>query len=104
MKPGDKRGVNLFKAGPLNQAALAFGNVNMMYHGNDQFSIVGDESSKFNFWPLIGGSSIKRDAGNILGFMINYNLVPGTPISPLVPLIFGGEYLVNFIGTTYIPE
>jgi len=104
MKPGDKRGVNLFNAGPLNQAALAFGNVNMMYHGNNQFSIVGDESSKFNFWPLIGGSSLKRDAGNILGFMINYNLFPGTQLSPLVPLIFGGEYPVNFIGTTYIPK
>jgi len=51
-----------------------------------------------------GGSSLKRDAGNVLGFMINYNLVPGTPLSPLVPLIFGGPYDVNFSGTIYIPK
>ena len=76
----------------------------MKYHGNNQFSIVADENSVFDFWPLVGGSSIKRDAGNVLGFMVNYNLFPGAPLSPLVPLIFGGPYPVNFIGTTYIPR
>jgi hypothetical protein len=104
MKSGDVRPVNLFNAGPTNPAALAFGNVNMMYHGNNQFSIVSDRSSRFDFWPLVGGSSLKRDAGNVLGFMVNYNLFPGTPFSPLVPLIFGGPYDVNFNGTTTIPR
>jgi len=108
MTPGDKRGVNLFNISPTNSAALAFGNVNMMYHGNNQFSIVGDKSSKFDFWPLVGGSSLKRDAGNVLGATINYNIIPSimlrSPIPTLIPLIFGGPYDVNFRGTIYIPK
>lgn len=104
MKSGDVRPVNLFNAGATNQAALAFGRVNMQYHGNNQFSIVSDESSRFDFNPIIDpNASWGRNAGNILGTMINYNLFPGTPFSPLVPLIFGGPYDVNFRGTTYIP-
>lgn len=101
MKSGDVRAVNLFNAGPLNQAALAFGNVNMKYHGNNQFSIVGDENSRFDFWPLVGGSSLARDAGNLLGAAINYNLII-SPAAILVPIIFGGPFDVNFIGTTTI--
>ncbi len=108
MRSGDiKYGVNLFDAGATNQAALAFGRVNMMYHGNNQFSIVSDKSSRFDFNPLFDpNASWGRNAGNILGTMINYNLfpLPGTPFSPLMPLIFGGPYDVNFNGTTIIPR
>ena len=100
--PGDIRSTNLFNAGPLNHAALAFGNVDMRYHGNNQFSIVTNESSLFDFWPLVGGSSNARDAGNLLGAAINYNLII-SPAAILVPIIFGGPYDVNFIGTTTIP-
>jgi hypothetical protein len=101
MKTGDITPVNLFNAGPLNQAALAFGRVRMQYYGNDQFSIIGDKSSRFDFWPLVGGSSIARDAGNLLGAAINYNLII-SPAAILVPAIFGGPFDVNFIGTTTI--
>jgi len=105
MKPGDKRGVNLFNAGTTNPAALAFGRVNMMYYGNNQFSIVSDESSRFDFNPIIDcKASWGRNAGNILGTMVNYNFFPGAPFSPLTPSIFGGPYNVKFIGTTYIPK
>ncbi|MBC7655188.1 MAG: hypothetical protein H7098_12060, partial [Oligoflexus sp.] len=105
MKTGDVRPVDLFNAGPTNSAALAFGRVNMTYHGNNQFSIVSDKSSRFDFSPLYDpGASWGRNAGNILGTMINYNLMPGTPFPPLVPLIFGGPYNVNFYGTTTIPR
>jgi hypothetical protein len=105
MKTGDVRPVNLFDAGPTNSAALAFGRVNMTYHGNNQFSIVSDKSSRFDFSPLYDpGASLGRNAGNILGTMINYNLMPGNPFLPLVPLIFGGPYNVNYNGTTTIPR
>ena len=105
MTVGKSRPVNLFNAGATNSAALAFGRVNMMYHGNNQFSIVSDNSSRFDFSPIYDpGASWGRNAGNILGTMINYNLMPGTPFSPLVPLIFGGPYKVNFYGTTTIPR
>jgi hypothetical protein len=104
MKNGEVRPVNLFNAGLLNQAALAFGRVNMMYHGNDQFSIVGDKSSAFNFSPLIDfNASFGRNAGNVLGAAINYNLLI-SPAAALVPLIFGGPYPVYFNGTTTIPR
>jgi len=104
MIKGDIRAVNLFDAGRLNQAALAFGRVNMKYHGNNQFSVVADKSSRFDFVPLIDpDASMGRNAGNILGAAINYNLW----ISPAwagVPLIFGGGYDVNFVGTIFIPK
>jgi len=104
MKVNDIRRVNLFDAGPLNQAALAFGRVRMQYHGNDQFSIVGDKSAEFNFSPLIDfDASMGRNAGNILGAAINYNLMI-SPAAALVPLIFGGSFPVYFNGTTTIPK
>jgi len=100
---GKSRAVNLFKIGPLNKAALAFGNVNMKNHGNNQFSIVGDKSSRFDFFRLIDTkASVYRNAGNILGAAINYNLI--TPVPIWVPLIFGGPFDVNFTGTTTIPK
>jgi len=104
-----KRGVNLFNAGMLFPPALAFGRVNMMYHGNDQFSILSDKSARFDFDPLIDrGASWGRNAGNVLGAGINYNLYLPPMIrgffTPLFPMIFGGPYDVIFIGTTYIPK
>ena len=102
MTVGQTRSVNLFNASPLNQAALAFGRVRMQYYGNDQFSIVGDKSSRFDFWPLIDTkASAGRNAGNLLGAAINYNLII-SPAAILIPSIFGGLYDVNFTGTTTI--
>ncbi len=105
MTPGDIRKVNLFKAGPFFQPALVFGNVTMRYLGNDRFTIVGDDQSRFDFWPLVGGSSLARDAGNVFGAYINYNIW-AIPISPLlvIPPLISGPYDVNFIGTTIIPK
>lgn len=109
MAIGDETKVNLFKAGPLNQAALAFGNAKVRNHGNNQFSFVNDGSSRFDFFPLIDPySSWKRDAGNFAGLLACYNvwtpsIVP-FPLAPLVPIVFGGGYNVDFIGTTYIPR
>lgn len=102
-------GVNLFNAGMLFPPALAFGRVNMIYHGNDQFSILSDKSARFDFDPLIDrGASWGRNAGNVLGAGINYNLYLPPMIrgffTPLFPMIFGGPYDVIFIGTTYIPK
>jgi hypothetical protein len=105
MAPRQIRSVNLFDAGTLHPAALAFGRVNMMFHGNNQFSIVGgNESSQFNFSPLIDpDASFGRNAGNVLGAAINYNIWIG-PAWVGGPLIFGGPYDVNFKGTTFIPK
>ena len=105
MKPGNIQNVNLFKAGPFFPPALAFGNVRMMYLGNDQFTIVGDKNSRFDFSPLVGGSSLARDAGNVLGAYINYNIW-AIPISPLLvfPPLISGPYDVNFVGITTIPK
>jgi RHS repeat-associated protein len=94
--------VNLFNAGPFNQAALAFGNVSVMNHGNNQFSIVNYKGANFDFSPLIDpNASWRRDAGNLAGLLICYS---GWPLNPLVPLFLGGGYYVSFIGTTYIPR
>ena len=83
---------------------MAFRLLKMKNHGNNQFSIVSDNSARFDFNPLIDSdASWGRNVGNVLGAMINYNLFPRQP-SPLIPLIFGGPYDVEFIGTTYIPE
>jgi hypothetical protein len=100
---GKSRQVNLFQAG-ITPAALAFGNVTMMNHGNNRFSIVSDNQSRFDFQPIVGGSSVKRDIGNVLGFILCQNLYPFAPIHPLVPIIFGGAYDVTFSGTVYIPK
>ena len=107
MKTGDVRAVNLFNAGPFNQAALAFGRVNMMAHGNEQFSIVSDGSARFDFTPLIDSNGSRAgNVGNVLGAAINYNVFPSlilrSPHPTLVPVIFGGPYNVNFNGTTTI--
>lgn len=104
MQSGETRHVNLFDAGPLNLAALAFGRVNMKYYGDNQFAIVGDESAAFNFVPLIDSSaSTARNIGNVIGAAINYNIVIH-PLAALLPLRFGGSYPVYFNGTINIPE
>ena len=105
MIAGEDREVNLFNAGSLNPSALAFGRVRMKYHGNNQFSILTGEGANFNFSPLIDPqASLARNAGNVLGALINYNIFisPFSRILPFVPLLFGGGYDVGFVGTTYI--
>jgi RHS repeat-associated protein len=105
MKPGEVRNVNLFDAGPTNPAALAFGRVRMIYHGNNQFSIVGDKSSRFDFWKLIDpAASTGRNVGNLLGAAINYNVITMGVVGALIPTVFGGAFDVNFVGTVTIPE
>jgi RHS repeat-associated protein len=104
MTKGDIRSVSLFNAGTLHPAALAFGRINMMYYGNNQFSIVSDKSASFDFYPLYDpGASTGRNVGNIIGAGINYNLWL-SPATTLVPLIWGGPYPVYFNGTTSIPK
>ena len=103
MSPNDIRSVNLFDAGSTNEIALAFGRVNMKCHGNSQFSIISDKSSRFDFNPIIDTkASLGRNVGNLGGIYINYNLY--TPLGPILPFVFGGPFDVNFIGTKYIPK
>ena len=102
---GKPEPVNLFNAGTFHPVALAFGRVNMINHGNDQFSIVGDESSRFDFDPLIDwGAGWGRNIGNVLGLAVNYNLFYLHFGAPYIPMRFGGPFDVYFIGTTYIPK
>lgn len=70
IKSGDVRTVNLFIAG-IYPKDLAFGNVNMRFHGNNRFSIFVDEPLRFDFWPLVEGSSLKRYTGNLLRILVN---------------------------------
>jgi len=99
MKLGDKRGVNLFKSG-INSNSLAFGNVDMMYKGKNQFSIL---PNRFDFNIEWQNGFTARNAGTVLGGAINYNLMI-SPAAAFVPLIFGGPYDVYFNGTTTIPK
>ena len=100
MKVNEQRPVNLFNLGTTNPAALAFGRVVLMYHGNNQFSIVSDKSSRFDFAPLYDSdASWGRNSGNILGAIITSN-----PLTPLIPVTFGGPFNIKFIGTTSIPR
>lgn len=104
---GQTDNVNLFRAGPFNLAALAFGRVTMQYHGNDRFSIVGDRQSRFDFLPLIDEkASVQRNVGNVLGAIINHNVwMLGISPRPLVStLTVNGSYPVSFVGTTYIKK
>ncbi|MCF8303777.1 MAG: hypothetical protein K9I94_10925 [Bacteroidales bacterium] len=107
MEAGDIRGVQLFRKNSLSIAGLAFGRVRMRAHGNNQFSIISDESARFDFAPLIDrAATLERNVGNVIGAGINYNvfLMPITPLTPVVPFIFGGPFDVNFHGTTTIPR
>ena len=107
MNAGDVRAVQLFRVSNLTTAGLAFGRVNMMAHGNNQFSLVSDNSARFDFAPLIDRvASLERNVGNVIGAAINYNifLIPIAPLAPAIPLIFGGPFNVNFNGTTTIPQ
>ena len=79
-------------------------NSESFYYRNDQFSIVGDKSSRFDFLPLIDTkASAGRNAGNLLGAAINYDLII-SPAVILIPSIFGGPYEVNHTGTTTIQK
>ena len=107
MNAGDVRAMQLFRANALTTVGLAFGRVNMMAYGNNQFSIVSDNSARFDFTPLIDrAASLERNVGNVIGAYINYNiwLMPITPLAPAIPLIFGGLFNVNFNGTITIPR
>jgi len=67
-------------------------------------SIVGDGSSRFDFCPLIdSNASLPRNAGSVLGAVINYNIII-CPGAILIPSIWGSPYDVNFTGTTTIPK
>jgi hypothetical protein len=109
MRNGEVRSVNLFNAGPLHPAALAFGRVNMLYHGNNLFSIVSDGSARFDFSPIIDqNASLGRDVGNVFGALINCNiplaLLLRSPIPVLLPILLGGPYNVNFTGSVNIKK
>jgi hypothetical protein len=79
-------------------------NSESFYYRNDQFSIVGDKSSRFDFLPLIDTkASAARNAGNHLGAAINYDLII-SPAVILITSIFGGLYDVNYTGTTTIQK
>ena len=72
-----------------------------------KFSIVSDNSARFDFAPLIDrAASLERNVGNVIGAGINYNiwLMHIAPLAPAIPLIFGGPFDVNFNGTTTIPQ
>jgi len=101
MEAGEYRAVNLFAKTGVNSISLAFGRAGFVYQGNNQFSMV----DKFNFDPLWDTSATNgRNIGNIAGFLINQNvpIVGIAPLAPVVPIIFGGGYEINFVGTTYI--
>jgi len=104
MKVGDQRSVNLFKSG-INSNSLAFGKVEMIYRGNNQFSVLPNMFD-FNIEWQNGFSA--RNVGTVLGAVGNYNIIPTvisrTPIPTLVPILFGGPYNVIFNGTTTIPR
>ena len=103
LKVGHITSVNLFNLGATNPVALAFGRVHMEYLGNNQYTIVGDKSSRFDFNPLFDlNASLGRNAGNALGATINYDLFLG-PLGPIIPMIWGGPYNVYFTGSTTIP-
>ncbi len=107
MATGNVRGVQLFRASSLTTAGLAFGRVRMVAHGNNQFSIVSDASTRFDFAPLIDRTStLERNIGNVVGAGVNYNvpLMLIMPSAPIVPLMFGGPFDVNFHGTITIPR
>lgn len=88
--------INLFRSG-INSVSLAFGKVFITNRGNNQFQIKQDVFD-FNIEWENGFSA--RNAGTLLGAFINYNLL----IFPELPLIMGGPYQDNFIGTVTIPK
>ena len=107
MNPGEVRAVQLFRARSLTAAGLAFGRVNMKSFGNNRFSIVSDNSARFDFAPLIDArGSLERNVGNVIGASVNYNIIltPIVPLSPAIPMIFGGPFDVRFNGTKTIPR
>ena len=90
------KSINLFRSG-INSVSLAFGKVFITNRGNNQFQINQDVFD-FNIEWQNGFSA--RNAGTLLGAFINYNLL----IFPELPLIMGGPYQDNFIGTVTIPK
>ena len=99
---GHRDEVNLFNAGWNDQIALAFGRVDMVYLGNNQFNIVG--GTRFDFIPFWeSNASLGRNIGNVTGLAVNYNLFTMSPLYIGLPLIFGGPYNVHIVGSVYIP-
>jgi len=91
MKVGELQGVNLFKAG-INSNSLAFGKVDFVYKGNDQFAI---QHNAFDFNIEWDKGVTWRNAGTVLGAAINYSVLSA---------FLGGPYDVIFDGTATIPK
>lgn len=103
MKPGDiKYRVNLFSGG-INQNSLAFGKLDMVYEGNNQFSVI---SNRFDF-DYQSNASFGRNAGTFVGGAVfgQFYTIPITPFSILRDITgFGGSFMINFNGTVTIPK
>lgn len=99
MKIGEQRGVNLFRSG-INANSLTFGKLDMIYCGDNQFSIL---SNRFD-WNMETPLFTNRNAGTLLGAMVNYNVWTGNPLLMSIPATFGGPYDINFSGMATIPK
>jgi hypothetical protein len=94
--------VNLFNTG-INELSLSFGNVGMVYQGNDQFSI----QDRFDF-DRRPEASFSRNAGTFLGGLA-FGRIFNTPAPYLPPIFylqpnyyFGGPFDIKFNGTVTI--
>jgi hypothetical protein len=87
--------VNLFKAG-INALSLSFGNVKMIYHGNDQFSIMSD---RFDF-DRQPNASFSRNAATLVGSLVFGQIFETSLLLPYSqPNVFwGGPFDIYFWG------
>jgi RHS repeat-associated protein len=96
MNENDRQTANLFKTG-INVYSLAFGKLNMIYLGNDKFSIV---TEKFDFDPR-GDSSFSRNVATFFGGLL-FGRIFNYPASLQPNTFFGGPFDTYFIGTVTI--
>jgi len=102
MTIGDSRPVNLFILG-INQYSLAFGNMSMIYKGNNQFAIADNEFD-FDYQPK---ASLSRNIATFFGGCVfgQFFQMPITLDSIYrVGYGYGGSFNVHFIGTVTIPK
>ena len=102
MKPNDIRYANLFNSG-INQNSLAFGKLDMVYEGNNQFSVI---SNRFDF-DYQSNASFGRNAGTFVGGAVfgQFYTIPITPFSILRDITgFGGAFMINFNGIVTIKK